>query len=302
MAKLFYKEIRRDITDRDFQILKFLWKWKIVSSQAIAKKFFANSRPESGQLRLRQLEEVGYLESIRIEKRDFAWQLNKRGYEFIRPYFSEDIHHGYKSHYPKHDFITTAFHLGEWLIKQPENSEVYAEQELRCNPDEFYPDWVPQSVVHRPDGYSRTVIDNKQVVLAFEAELSLKAKSRYEGLVYFYDQQVGIDYAIWLVGTKGMLSSIQRALQRYGCKNFSKHNFILLQDFMEHGWSAPILYGNLEGKTLNMLLMHNGVSSSSQWHHARDVSSLLDMRRTPKISITCTDVEVPPTADKGIQP
>ncbi len=178
MAKPFYKEIRRDITQRDFQILKFLWKWKVVSSQALTKKFFATSRPENGHLRLRQLEEVRYIESIRIEKRDFAWQLDKRGYEFIRPYFSEDIHRGYKSHYPKHDFITTTFHLGEWLNKQPESSEIYTEQELRCNPDEFYPDWVPQSVVHRPDGYSRTFINDRQCFHANRTAQQLSRQSK----------------------------------------------------------------------------------------------------------------------------
>ena len=259
MAKPVYREIRRFLTARDIQILNHLWKWKILSSQAIARKFFPGIRPESAHLRLRQLEEVKFIESVQVEKRCYAWQLNKRGYNFIRMHMSEDIHQGYRAEYPYHDFLTTAFHLGEWLDRDLDCEDIYTEQELRCNPDEFYPEWIPQSILHRPDGYSRTTQGDKQTLFAFEVELSLKSKKRYENLVYFYENQPTIDHVLWVLGTKGMLGSIKRIFERYNASQFSKHNFVFLEDFLKTGWQTQIKQGNLEGKTLQDLLDRKSV-------------------------------------------
>src|SRR3989344_5758013 len=99
MAKPVYRQVQRFIMPRDLDVLNFLWRWKIASSQALAKKFFLGVRPESAHLRLKQLEEVGYLECIQIGKRQFAWGLGKRGYEYIRHHFSEDYHQGFRSEY-----------------------------------------------------------------------------------------------------------------------------------------------------------------------------------------------------------
>lgn len=239
---------------------------------------------ESAHLRLRKLEEVGYVESVQIDKKRYAWQIGKRGYDFIRMHFSEDIHHGYKSEYPYHDYITTAFHLGEWLCVQPEQTEVYSEQELRCNPDEFWPEWIPQSTLHRPDGYSRIIQNDKQMLFAFETELSLKSKRRYEGLVYFYERQTTIDCVLWVVGSRGMMGSIRRVFERYNATQFTKHNFILLSDFLASGWQAPILQGNYKGKSLENLLGYCATTTPSLWHHSRSVLSLLDTKRCPSKS------------------
>lgn len=302
MTKPVYREVRRQLTNRDFKILNYLWKWKILSSQAIARKFFPGVTIETAHLRLRQLEEVKFIESVQIEKKKYAWQLNKRGYNHIRQFMSEDIHHGYRAEYPYHDYLTTAFHLGEWLDRELDSEIIYTEQELRCNPDEFYPEWIPQSILHRPDGYSRIIKDDKQTLFAFEVELSLKAKNRYENLVYFYEREPRINHTLWLVATTGMLSSIKRIFERYSASRFSKHNFILLEDYLKTGWQTPIREGNLAGKTLQDILCHCGITTPTPWHHERFTDSLLDLKRTPSKPSTSEKSEILENTNRVYQP
>ncbi len=302
MTKPVYREVHRNLTDRDVQILNYLWRWKILSSQAIARKFFPNAKPENAHERLRQLEEVKFIEAIEVQKRCYAWQLNKRGYNAIRSWMSEDIHHGYRSEYPHHDYLTTAFHLGEGLNQELDSEMIYTEQELRCNPDEFYPEWIPQSILHRPDGYTRVMQGDQQTLFAFEVELSLKAKNRYENLVYFYERHPSINHVFWLMGTTGMLRSIERIFERYNASRFSKHNFILLEDFLKTGWSTPIYKGNLAGKTLQEIHSHCGITSPTLWHHKSCVESLLDLRRNPSKSKTSENSEISQNANRVYQP
>lgn len=302
MTKPVYRKVRRFLTQRDVEILNYLWKWKILSSQSIARKFFPDIKPESAHERLRQLEEVNFIESVQVQKKKYAWQLGKKGYNYIRMFMTEEVHHGYKTEYPYHDYLTTAFHLGEGLCRDLDSEVVYTEQELRCKPDEFYPEWIPQSILHRPDGYSKIIQDGKQTIFAFEVELSLKSKKRYENLVYFYERETGIDHILWLVETKGMIGSIQRIFECYNAYKFSKHNFILLEDFLRTGSQTPILEGNLSGKTLQNILFPNGISSPSLGHHIYCTDSLLDLKRTPSKSRTLNDTEIPEKTNRVYQP
>jgi hypothetical protein len=290
MAKRVYREVRRQLTARDYKILNFLWRWKVVSSQALARKFFPGIQNCSAHLRLRQLEEVGYLVTLPVAKKRYAWGLGKKGYDSIWERLATEVHDGYKPDYPHHDFVATAFHLGEWLTSLPEGADVFSEQELRCIPDDLWPEWIPQSVAHRPDGYSRYTQGEKQALAAFEVEMTLKSKSRYEARVYFYENQPTIERVFWLVGTKGMAESIRRVFERYNAKHFSKHNFILLSDFHNTGWDTKIFQGRLEGKTLIELLGRADVTMPPLWHHPRSTLSFLDTRVSPIQSKTCEPV------------
>lgn len=289
MAKTVYREVRRFLTQRDVEILNYLWKWKILSSQSIARKFFSGISLERAHERLRHLEEVKFIESVQVQKKKYAWQLAKKGYNYIRMHMGEEAHHGYRSEYPYHDYLATAFHLGEWLCGDLDSEVIYTEQELRCKPDELYPEWIPQTILHRPDGYSKIIQDGKQTVFAFEVELSLKAKKRYEKLIYFYERDTRIDHILWLVGTKGMIASLRRVFERYNASRFLKHNFLLLEDFLKTGWQTPILEGNLSGNTLQNILFPWGSAIPSLGHHTYCSESLLDLKRTPSKSRTSSN-------------
>jgi hypothetical protein len=276
---------RCEITDRDYKLLRFLWKWKIVSTQGLAKKFYPEADPYTAYRRLLYLESDGYIGHYPVGRRfNDAWIIKEKGFNYILPYLGDLKSKGYKSTNYPHDFLATAFHLGEWLIHQPTNSQTYSEQQLRCYPEDLWPSWVPTSSLHRPDGYSAYQSADKQIIIAFEAELSLKAKKRYESIVAFYDGQPSINCVFWLVDSKLTLNAIRRTFQKFQVREWSKHHFVLLSDFKQKGWMASFIEGNLIGRSPANLLMHKTSTILTQNPLDCVTLSLLDSRRRPIIS------------------
>ncbi len=251
------KPFRLDITDRDLQILRFLWKWKMVSTSAIALKFFPNAVVQTGYKRLMLLARAEYILFVQTNHyTGQGWTLTPKGYKVIRHLLGDLKVDGYKSEYQHHDRLVTALHLGDWLTFQPEYTQTFTEQQLRRIPIDLWDDWVPKSAVHRPDGYSLLFHGDNKLLIAFEVELSLKSKNRYESLVAFYDVQRSVDVVIWLVNSRVTLNSMKRTFEQLNVREMQKHNFLLLSDFEKRGWRARFVSGKFIGKTPADLLLH----------------------------------------------
>lgn len=235
--------------------MKYLWKWKLVSTAALAAKFFPNLSTLTPYRRLMRLADSKYLQYIhRNDASGCGWCLTPKSYKQIRHLLGELRAEGFRSEYPNHDSIATAFHLGDWLTKQPEYTQTFSEQQLRRIPVELWDDWVPKSTIHRPDGYSLIFKGEERLVFAFEAELDLKPKPRYESVAAFYDLQQNINAVFWLVDSKSTANSMKRHFESFNVRNLSKHNFVLTEEFRERGWSTPIIAGKFEGKSLTDIL------------------------------------------------
>lgn len=115
-----------------------------------------------------------------------VWTLDDKGFNHIESSIKNLEVRGYKSENFQHDFLVTVFLLGESLTHQPEFTRTYSEQKLRRTSPNTWPEYFPTSILHRPDGYSMYFQDEKQVIVAFEVELNLKAKNRYEPVVTFF--------------------------------------------------------------------------------------------------------------------
>lgn len=251
------KSNRLDVTARDIKILKFLWKWKMVSTAAVGLRFFPNASVHTGYRRLLALAQFGFVTFIQIDHTTGqGWTLTPKGYKVIRHLLGDLSVDGFKSEYPHHDRLVTALHLGNWLTNQPEYTQTFSEQQLRRIPVDLWDDWVPKSTTHRPDGYSLLFRGERKLVVAFEVELWLKSKNRYEPLVAFYDVQQSIDMVIWLVNSKVTLNSMKRTFERFNIREMQKHHFILLSDFQARGWYAPFVSGKFIGKTPAEILLH----------------------------------------------
>lgn len=279
-----------EIQERDYLLLRFLWKWKVVSSMALARKFFPDINPLSAYRRLQYLEADKYIKPVIFEGRGReAWTLGDRGFNFIFPKLGELKQKGYKSENVHHDFLTTAFHLGEWLSSQPDNSQAYSEQQLRRVPMDAWPSWVPKSTTHRPDGYSAFIINGKRTTITFEVELSVKERSRYESPVAFYDSEESIQFVFWLIDSKVTLNALNKSFEKFQMRSLDKHHFILLSDFEAKGWMAPFVQGKFSGLTPWEVIHRKGIAQPSQWHRGHDVLALLDLKRRPIISAPCSN-------------
>ncbi len=277
----------------DRNILLFLWQWKLVSSAALAARFFPGLSSSGVNMRLEHLRKQKLIHPYYMNTTEakVLWTLTVRGFKETKvalPALGED---GFRSEHPLHDFYVSAVHLGEWLVATPPDCAVFSEQELRrYNPD-HYPYWVPKTTLHRPDGYWKIQLPEGRVIAALEVELNPKTDSRYGVVAQFYKDQREISRVIWVVPTKAAASAIQSALKSSSPSNIGMHTFILLPDFLSRGWQAPIIFGFEAGEPLSCLLVHSHRESFEKSF----VFSMLDTRKwpaVPRLSGASTDSSI----------
>lgn len=274
------KTSRLFVTDRDLEMLKFLWKWKLASTIALAKCFFPGIRVFTAYERLLQLEKKEFIRHVSFRYRGGgAWTLDTQGFRFLASHLPEMKSKGYKSENPLHDYYATAFHLGEWLTKMPARGFHCSEQEMRRLDPDLLPRWVPKSEKHRPDGYTAHDSGRGAHLYAFECELSQKSRSRYDEILSFYDEEETIAAVFWLTG----LPAIQRAIQ--GCLSNSLrphlHHFVSLADFQKMGWHVPLAGGVFRGRSLAEILLDKAGTVPGRSPDGSGVKTLLQNEKRP---------------------
>lgn len=261
----------------EFDLLQFLWRWKVSTTAALSHRFYANRTPHRAYQRLWKLERAGFIKTRADESaKVHLWTLDKRGFAVVR----SRIHHlkedGFISENREHDLLVTAAHLGDALLKPNCGLEFFTEQELRRIDPAFFPKWVPQSQSRRPDGYWRVITEGSPKVIALEVELSPKQESEYESIGRFYDDHSEIDQVLWVVKEPNLIDTIHQIARSVSRRPF-KHSFVLLDPICSLGWLARISSGSDQGKTMNELLRNTTEKAAA---HVSP-QFLLDTRKTP---------------------
>jgi hypothetical protein len=252
--------------EKEFEILLFLWRWKVSTTSAIYIRF----KPIYGWTaftayqRLLKLRKKGFIESKLINARTFAvWTLTRTGFMAIReklPLLRED---GFASEAPEHDVNVLAAQFGEWLPKGTVNDVAFfTEQELRRQTAESLFDWLPPLTMHRPDGYWYFPSAKPKSIVALEVEMNRKSFDAYKGVGNFYNKYKVIESTLWLVQSVSLARKIKEAAHG-GLADFRDiHNFILFDEFIETGWSAKIFSGFANGSTMRAFLESHRLNQS----------------------------------------
>jgi hypothetical protein len=261
-------------------MLRFLWKWKVATTTALAIKFYPNAKLTSAHRQLLDLSYGGYIQSIASHTGSgFVWTLTNKGFEAIKDNLGELAEVGYKSEAIGHDLLCMAAMIGEWIHEPPPGVVMFSEQQLRriatCN----YPMWVPQSEVHRSDGYWRLPKLSKNGSIALEVERSLKTPSKYDLVADFYEEYDFVNHVLWITPMPRGKSSIAKRIQTYLGRETTKHSFIALDDFTKLGWQAKIATGLGQGKTLSEFML----AFSSPCQRQGESPVLLESRKKPLI-------------------
>lgn len=266
--------------DRD--ILLFLWRWKLLSSSAIAARFFPGATSSGANKRLERLRRHNLIYPFNMNSNEakVLWSLTSKGFREARVRLPELSETGFRSEHPLHDYYVTAIHLGEWLTRIPQGCDLFSEQELRRYSPDNFPGWVPTNTLHRSDGYWKIRLPEGNLVAALEVELNLKTKPKYGVVAQYYKDQPNISRVIWVVETSADARKIRDALKASSPSNIGIHTFILLPDFLSRGWDAPIQYGFEEGRPLSCLLRFD----SGETQENSSAFSLLDTRKWPSVS------------------
>ncbi len=266
----------------DQNILLFLWRWKLVSGTAIAAKFFPKLSNHAANWHLSQLKKYNliYPYNLNTKEAKVLWGLTSHGFKVAKESLSSLSEDGFRSEHQIHDYYVTAFHLGDWLGQCPPECDIFSEQELRRYNIENYPDWVPKTSIHRPDGYWNVSLPEGMATIAVEVELKLKTSQAYQVVAKFYRDQPDVFRVVWLVPSKSHATAIRDRLSAGAPQNIGIHSFVLKEEFLNLGWQAPIHFGNEAGKPLAHLLGQRDSKTVQKFW----TFSMLDTRKFPHLS------------------
>lgn len=282
------------LTQRDLEILQFIWKWKVISTAVILHMFFPNNNGANPVYRrLERLRCAGYLELLFLPPRRFLWTLGKIGFDQIKENLPVDADAGFRSESLDHDHLTTSVHIGHWA-QALSGVRVFSEQQLRRLPMSHYPDWVPRTKVHRPDGYWQISIKGEPATIALEVELTQKNDEDYEVLARFYEENQQVFRIIWVTKNLALAKLIQQKIQKKIPSNYLIHNFVTRGDFETKGWLASFSLGFEQGKPMAFLLDRRITESS----HNIVTPLNLDARKYPYNSSTSHKNPKQPVSDR----
>ncbi len=234
------------LTERDKNLLLFLWKWKLGTTRALAAKFFPGWKITSAYNRLQILRRGGVIQYCAVERnsRDSVWTLTSFGFHSIQEELGELVRVGYVPDSERHDLNVMAMHLGPWLVNRPEGVELVSEQEIKRREKSTLPDWVPTFYPeHFPDGYWLVPYKNEFILAALEVEISPKSSSRYKILAKQYRDCASINRVVWMVENESLGKRIYKCFKEEIGQAANTHVFILEEDFKKSGWGAKVFLG-----------------------------------------------------------
>lgn len=242
------------LTATDRRIAHFLWRWKFAPTAVVLKAICPDRSPWTVYKRLHAMAKQGYLSQASVNKNAsrFVWFLEQPGFDAIREELPlKEV--GFRSEYVDHDFWVSAIHLGHWLEGNPDVL-LFSEQQLRRFSEAAYPEWIPKTTRHRPDGYWRVPYKNKMITIALEVELNPKKGTSYQVVAKFYADYPSTDVVVWIVKNSWQASAIRKHLNKIDPMASERHNFFLLHDIEKLGWWAPAFNGCLKSRPLIRIL------------------------------------------------
>jgi len=283
------KKIKRMLGEQDIQCLYLLWKWKMLTTAALAHFVFGGRSLNRSYRRLLVLESERLIQAVASKSgAAFLWMLNDKGYELIKGSLPILKMSGYKSENIEHDFWVTAIHLTPWYHGIPTNCSMMSEQELRRIDFENYPDWAPKTLSHRPDGWWKITEGGTSKIIALEVELSMKTQIAYTELAEFYHSKDLVRGVLWFVKNQAAIDYIQRHLIRGSINANEKHSFFLVDHYFQTQGHTPVVCGKDCGKSFSEIFSTSSVLCESQG----TTLGLLDTRKKPTKPVTSNKLKM----------
>ena len=283
------KKVKKTLGEQDIRCLFLLWKWKMLTTAALAHFVFCERSLNRSYRRLLVLESERLIQSVASKSgAAYLWMLNDKGYELIKGSLPTLKMSGYKSENIEHDFWVTAIHLTPWYNGLPTDCSMMSEQELRRVDFENYPEWAPKTLSHRPDGWWKITEGNTTEIIALEVELSMKTQIAYSELAEFYYSRNSVRGVLWFVKNQVAINYIQRHLKSGSIDAKAKHSFFLLDHYFQSQGHAQVVSGKDCGKSLSEIVNTSSVPSESQG----TTLGLLDTRKKPTKPVISSELKM----------
>lgn len=251
------------LSDRDKEILLFLWRHRISTLAAIRAVFFPNGTNDEAYLTMRRLRWGSYVDMLKMDgtnKRVFC--LHQRGYKYLVANCLPELRtKGFRPQSQYHDLFVAAVLLGRWARNRPRNVRLVSEQEMTSTVVEEIPADVRKTMDRTPDGLwiFSTATDSRAIAL--EVEISPKSTVRYEEICASYTSQIFFEHVVWIVADKALAHRILSASRKHGIPRDGQHLFILQKDFEKNEWASQFQNRSMDTMTLNDLLITKATRS-----------------------------------------
>lgn len=256
------KEPKR-LTDQALKVLSFVWKWKVVSFPAIKRATLSKKSFWTCYRVVRNLVDNGLLAVVNAGSKSepHLFQLTKEGFKLVNDRLKYELSENrFQAQSVVHDSINSAFHLGEFISGVPENVQLLSEQELQCLDPGLYPDGIPKSKEHIPDGFTIVTKESEpNAILAIEVEIKAKPLIRYDKVGLYYDMSPDVMAVLWLVGSPKTFSDISHRFLAIKVRRMMIHNFVYLDHFKSKGWQAEVVFGSYKGMSIKDIMSAIGV-------------------------------------------
>lgn len=254
------------LSEKDQDILIFIWRHRVVTFEALRTFFYPDLCKKKAHRRLLRLKHGEFVKSGKMDgTRRLVWCLDIRGFKYLVANFLPELKtKTYRPQSPYHDLMVAGALLGPWRLSPPSGVTIITEQELVATEQEILPYELRKKMEHRPDGLWVMGTENEKTAVALEVELSGKTSDRYEQICSFYTGNLFFKYVVWIVADKTLGRRIFYSSRKSGIPREDLHLFIEKQDFIERGWDCTILNESMNGISLaNLLNTEAGVKLRS---------------------------------------
>lgn len=278
-------QVRIKLGQNDYKCLKFMWRWKLCTTALLKHAIYKEKTYYRTYCRLLDLARANLVIALMsTDGNNFAWSLTEKGFDLIKDHLPELETKGFRSENRNHDFWVTAIHLGEWLSGNPKNCDLFSEQQLRHYKIFEYPDWVPRTSTHRPDGWWNINLGKpqNQSLIALEVEFSRKTPKRYKDAAIYYSKTVKPYQVIWITANQKEMGFIEKIIKESSLSHGEEQSFLTIDQYIEKQWQSQIEKGKNIGKTLLDIL------GKSPEKDPKDFSGTfpLDTRKCPMVSMS----------------
>ncbi len=292
---------RRPLMQIDFMLMRILWKWKLLSFPLASQMVFSKISKLGSYRKIKRLVNEGYLIERKVGRLEIeVIQLSKKGFDCIKYDLGETRQLRFAAQSVDHDYIATAFHLGEFVYGVPKGVTLLSEQQLQTVDSSLLPSWAIKNYEHIPDGYIRFEAGEIKKTIAIEVELNYKSTIRYMKMGYYFDaDREKVDTVLWLCDGIAIAQFIANQLFEAKPRNSGVHNIILLESWIELGWEAESIHGDSKGKSIREIYLSKGYQNPSQnlvntWS-TQTKQILVDCRKSPRYSRICAEPVEPKT-------
>lgn len=263
----------------DWRVLRFLWHWRVATTNGLAHHFFRDISPRGAYERLWKMERAGFIRSfVDVTGRNYVYGLTKKGFTHIQQDLPPLREKNFKSKDPAFDLFASAILCGEGFDKESGDIEILGQQMLRGVDPREQLVRIPDLTHVAPDGLWCSKVE-PSTLIALEIELKRKSAPEYEKAARYYENHREITKVLWVVNGPSLRDVIRKSIHK-ATDGEACHNFANVEDVIRKGWQAQIVVGPDSHKTISDIVPKSGRSVDK---HIRNEFAL-DTRKSPHTS------------------